>query len=365
MGKNKRSRSKTPSGEPPAPSRKRSRRDLEGKIRELEERLKGRHSRPFESPHSVNRSPTFSRDSPHHHRHSRADTHKEVRTNSSRDYPNRHVSKSPTPGPSTATLHSSIALTGTSRALSSHDYDSDSMTLREYSLSNQSDRTPLVERSDNKDRDHEILGLLGENKPRTSPFKLHPIVHKLWANTLANGLEKEEKQELFDKFLIPEDLLLGSPGVNQEVSSAVPASALKNDKFYQLRQSHLGKAASALGRALNITLAPDFDYLHFRISLARRKLLTPHLNVMVMDLSNKAPIGELLFGPDLGAKIKEAKTLQQASTHIRGTSNVPTGKSLNWRGPPRSRGNQGTKMGRQPQRRSQPQRNYPPPHRRI
>ncbi|KAL1487705.1 hypothetical protein ABEB36_015612 [Hypothenemus hampei] len=182
-----------------------------------------------------------------------------------------------------------------------------------------------------KDHEQEILRLLGENKPLTPSFILHPIVHKRWANILANGLDKEDKQEFFEKFHFQDNLFLGLPRINQEIISAIATTALKNDRFFQYRQTHLGKATAALGRALNIALSQGFDQSQ-KSDLAK--------------LLNESAKEDFLFASNLGEKLKEAKTLQQASTHIKSSSNTAN-KSLNWRGPPRSRGDQGPAKGQQ------------------
>ncbi|KAL1487958.1 hypothetical protein ABEB36_015339 [Hypothenemus hampei] len=145
--------------------------------------------------------------------------------------------------------------------------------------------------------------------------------------------------------------------VNSEIVSAVTPMALKNDKFYQHRQHLLGKAASGLARALNITLSQDFDITKKGDLVRLLNESAPHLNPIVMDLSGKTPVTENLFGPNLGERIKAAKALHQATMQVKASESgkakhTVSPSTLNWRRPTRSRGDQGIRKGL-PQKRRQ------------
>ncbi|KAL1488497.1 hypothetical protein ABEB36_014963 [Hypothenemus hampei] len=121
---------------------------------------------------------------------------------------------------------------GSPGALNITTSDLESVELSEDPLNIELDRPTLAEvtaANPKEETEAEILGLLGENK-----------------TILENGLDKENRQILLEKFSVAKKLALEPPLVNSEVISAIPTTTLKNDKFYQYRQFQLEKATAAL-----------------------------------------------------------------------------------------------------------------------
>lgn len=192
--------------------------------------------------------------------------------------------------------------------------------------------------------DAELLKLLGEDKENIKTFEIHTIFKNRWEIILNRGLPKEEKHELLSKHSIPSNLTaLNAPDVNPEIGSAIPENAIKNDKFQRVRQNQLGKAISALGAAGNLLLKSNnfgdielrnnllillsetgkiLNDLHYRMSITRRAIIAPHLNKTVRGLISEEPVGELLFGPNLGEKIKAAKAVERSGKELKQSSTI-------------------------------------------
>lgn len=210
--------------------------------------------------------------------------------------------------------------------------------------------------------DDEVLRVLGEDKVTPSSYELHSILQKRWSSIISQGLEKEERMDLLSKHLVPVNLqMLNAPEVNPEILSALPETAVKKDKYHVTRQVQLGKGISALGAALNVLLqqtsrepalvnevlkplsegAKILTDLHYRLSLSRKAMITPFVNKSLRELCTKAPIGALLFGPNLGEKIKTAKALVQSGRNLKQSESIirkkpyVSGRPLNYRSLPR------------------------------
>ncbi|CAG9815733.1 unnamed protein product [Phaedon cochleariae] len=222
--------------------------------------------------------------------------------------------------------------------------------------------------------DDEILEALGEDphKDTKKTYELHSVVQKRWKTILTEGLDKGEKERLMELHLPPTNLtLLKAPDINPEILKAIPSNTHKKDKFQQLNQSQLGKGLAALGAGINILLKEEDNKenkntvlgllsesgklltdVHYNMSLTRRALITPTLSKTVKELTSAAPIEELLFGSNLGERIKTAKAVERSVIDLKpksdtvfkkpsnqlpstssGSSTYKRGDSLNWRGP--------------------------------
>ncbi|CAG9817149.1 unnamed protein product [Phaedon cochleariae] len=137
---------------------------------------------------------------------------------------------------------------------------------------------------------------------------------------------------LMELHLPPTNLtLLKAPDINPEILKAIPSNTHKKDKFQQQNQSQLGKGLAALGAGINILLKEEDNKenkntvlgllsetgnlltdVHYNMSLTRRGLITPTLSKTVKELTSAPPIEKLLFGSNLGERIKTAKAVERS-----------------------------------------------------
>lgn len=193
---------------------------------------------------------------------------------------------------------------------------------------------------DDADLEEDILLSLG-TVPGGAPnltAEFHLALSSRWNHIITNGLESEVKKNLLASYSPPQNCTnLSAPLINPELSSALSAISLKKDKYQEEYQNQLGIGLCALGSALSSLLSEggaDSNWkekvvvplgnagqiltdLFFRLSQARRSFIVPNLNKIVKDLAEKTPPTRLLFGDELGEKIKAAKALEKNSEEIR------------------------------------------------
>ncbi|CAH0560485.1 unnamed protein product [Brassicogethes aeneus] len=63
--------------------------------------------------------------------------------------------------------------------------------------------------------------------------------------------------------------------------------------------------------------------VHHNMSVSRRAVIMPHLSSQVKTVSKDQPVGEVLFGENLGEKVKAAKALERKSMVIKASTSRP------------------------------------------
>ncbi|CAH0552819.1 unnamed protein product [Brassicogethes aeneus] len=243
----------------------------------------------------------------------------------------------------------------------------------------------------------EVMGILGEDpsKDPSDRFSLHEALAARWRHFLTHDMVKEDRLTLLGKYPVPDNLPeLAAPKLNPELLTLIPRPQMSREAAQAEYQQQLGRGLSALGQGMNVLFEnvenlPEavkqpllialtdagriFTHLFHRTSMTRRTLLCPLLNTKVVELLKECPPSELLFGSDLGEKIKLARGLDAVRKDLRpappfrGTSKVnpdnrkgerqqqllPTSRPLNRQSPARPKRGTGPQKGRSSNRHHQ------------
>lgn len=229
-----------------------------------------------------------------------------------------------------------------------------------------------TEPTDSKKLDAEVELLLGDDPgaKKKDQVELHESLVSRWSSWLTDGLPKEIKDQVGDKYPRKGNLLLEAPELNEEISATLNETGIKRDQLFTIEQNLAGSALSALGQGITMILKDEVEpldrlellekladagklmaQLHFQVSSARRAFISPMLTKSMKNLLQTTKPGSLLFGEKLTEKIKTAKSMEKIGKDIRASSlsstsgnNKKTNKpaprrSLNWRGPYAKQGN--------------------------
>lgn len=166
---------------------------------------------------------------------------------------------------------------------------------------------------------------------QTKELKILQPIAENWLALTKSGLSKESKEQLLEKYPIPENCPgLGGPALNPELKLTLAAHALKRDGFQLELQNQLGAALSALGQAFSKTLRfnPDDEVikavnaalgdagriltdLHYKLSTTRRSFILPGLSLLSRNVATEGPVDTLLFGESFTERVKTASTLEK------------------------------------------------------
>ncbi|KAJ8929641.1 hypothetical protein NQ314_017652 [Rhamnusium bicolor] len=190
--------------------------------------------------------------------------------------------------------------------------------------------------------DVETLKCLGEDPDAQNDkvFELHKDLTTRWENTIKNGLNKESKLELLNRYPFPSNCkVLKVPILNQEAKHIIPPITLKRDNFHVQIQDQLGTGLTGLEAAMNIVLANKefrsilpalsdtgklLTDLHHMLSRSRRYHIAPCLNKTSREIAESSPIDEYLLGIDFAERCKAGKTLENSCRDIRAPSTRTT-----------------------------------------
>lgn len=80
---------------------------------------------------------------------------------------------------------------------------------------------------------------------------LHPMLALAWEKILLEGLKKEKKVEILEKYLRKGNCPIQAPKLNPEIEASVNDTIKKRDKYLSADQELCGASLSALGVAIN------------------------------------------------------------------------------------------------------------------
>lgn len=191
--------------------------------------------------------------------------------------------------------------------------------------------------------DDDMLHAIG--KRLTSEKKLADPVHSdlevRWKEIYKDGIPKEVKKELFNKYAQPKNcVFLEAPKLNPEVKASIQEPVLNRDSRLVLKQEKVAVCLSALSSLLSTLLKKEeINKLQFienlsdscKIlvdlqrdeSLTRKSLILSNINASLRDTLKETDVGEFLFGQQLEEKLKAAKLLEKSSKELK-----PTGKNI-------------------------------------
>ncbi|XP_031329425.1 uncharacterized protein LOC116173893 isoform X1 [Photinus pyralis] len=224
--------------------------------------------------------------------------------------------------------------------------DTASMTragpVQEEGLENiKADDSPILILHEDEEISEEIRHILGPdpNKQKKCKFNLHVAVEPIWSHTLAYGLPKEENDQLFGKYELPENCkLLSPPKINPEIGASMNTLHSARDETHLNYQIQLGKVLASLGHSINVILEEDTSIpkqvrekilastadsgrmlckIINEMSNKRRQFILPLINKQLKNLLENVPPGEFLFGSELSEKIQTLKTLEKVGRDIR------------------------------------------------
>lgn len=185
------------------------------------------------------------------------------------------------------------------------------------------------------------LDLLGDDPSKyeqTGP-DIHLAVAERWEKILRDGLPKEQKRDLQEKYpTIGNCRLTKAPKLNLEVKAALSALAIKKDTYQFSAQNQLGAGINAIGAALTEVLKAEssteqtidtskfierladagriLSDLHHDMSKARRSFIVPALNAIVKSIADDSAIDSLLFGENFSENLKAAKATEKSSKDL-------------------------------------------------
>lgn len=199
--------------------------------------------------------------------------------------------------------------------------------------------------------DAELLQVLGSVEPESEEFgdDLHSEIATRFQKILVNGLTKEAKEELNKKYLFPKNVPYSkAPTLNPEIEAMLVETCRLRDKRLLNKQNQIGRALSALGRAMTGLLKkkPEIPEIlralhdagnlvadcHYAETDTRRTVIIPLVDKSLTDSFKNRKRDSFLFGESLGEVVKNSRGIKKTSQFIQATTPT-TSTGLNYKGP--------------------------------
>lgn len=184
--------------------------------------------------------------------------------------------------------------------------------------------------SEEEELGEELISMLSEASRLAKPKcnQVHSTIANVWFSVMTTGLESNIKERLLKEYIREGRISFEAPAMNPEVLAAVNTTVKARDKHLVNSQNEIGSALSALGLAIR-TLSSEkgqekmtktsqhlidtgaiLSEHFYRLSLTRKAFITPTISdkAVVAILEETKP-GLLLFGDDLGSKLRAAKII--------------------------------------------------------
>ncbi|XP_063626534.1 uncharacterized protein LOC134798119 [Cydia splendana] len=208
----------------------------------------------------------------------------------------------------------------------------------------------------------EILEILGTDPSLSQEYgeDINKEVASRFEHIATSGLEKQSRQELLDKYLVPSNCMkIAAPQLNAEIKAASTEAVVKRDKAIELRQKQIAAAITGVGRLLTSQLkskdksnniskqlmdvARLLCDIQYGESSTRRNFTLYSLKKDFRDQLANTKIDRYLFGEDLPETLKTAKAVSKSGTDIKvdqqKSKHIPSKfpKNLNWKMGPSAR----------------------------
>ena len=183
--------------------------------------------------------------------------------------------------------------------------------------------------------DKELEDLFG-NDPlasKTLELKIHSSIHNRWKYWFSNGLNKEERESLLEKYVSPPGL--EAPKLNPEIALKLPKHSKARDNYMCKRQQMAGAALASLGFAITslieekesidkLTLLERLhntgqliaDMMHNQTK-SRAALILAGVDKKTRSLLEETKPQEFLFGNNLTDKIKESRSMDKVANSLK------------------------------------------------
>lgn len=197
--------------------------------------------------------------------------------------------------------------------------------------------------------DPELLQALGDFEADVVEYgdDVQPELATRFQKILISGLQKETKDEILKKYLYPKNLFLAKgPTLNPEIAAMLVETCKLRDKRLLTKQDQLGKALSALGKAMTILMKKNADIpdvirtlndagkiladSHYAETDTRRSVIMPLIDKSLMDPFKDRKRDNFLFGENLSDLVKNSRGIKNTSQLIQPP--VSSHGNLNGRG---------------------------------
>ncbi|KAI5642501.1 hypothetical protein NE865_05528 [Phthorimaea operculella] len=208
--------------------------------------------------------------------------------------------------------------------------------------------------------DSEILEILGTDPTQTNKFgkDLQKDLAIRFEHCATVGLSKDDRKQLADRYLIPNNCkLINPPTLNPETKAALSEMVVKKDKAIEAKQRVLASAISSLGEAITFLLSSkestkNTDLLRLLMdsgkllcdcqhsdSVTRRNFIIYSVKKEMRESLQNTNIDSSLFGNNLTETLKTAKAINKSGAELKVTTaskaaNVkkhPVTNSKNWK----------------------------------
>lgn len=169
----------------------------------------------------------------------------------------------------------------------------------------------------------------GEDPPASNAldYELHPSLANRWKHFTTNGIPKEEKDKLLEKYARRGGF--EAPELSREIFAVLSESRKKRDEYLAETQRLIGSALVALGAAMSSLLneqesidklsllekindaAKLICEIHYRQTEFRKAVILARATERVKQFLSQTKSDTFLFGEDLSEKIKQFKALQK------------------------------------------------------
>ncbi|XP_060810803.1 uncharacterized protein LOC132904432 [Amyelois transitella] len=232
--------------------------------------------------------------------------------------------------------------------------------------------------------DSSILEILGEDPTAATTYgkDIQKDLAVRLEHIATQGLSRETRKELLEKFLIPSNCtLIDAPAINPEIKGAIPIVVAKRTKAMEYKQKQLAGAIAGLSIIItqlinkkdsNSEILKNLmdvcrllcDCQH-NDSVTRKGFILSTLKKDMKEQIENTKIDKFLFGNDLAETLKAAKAINKSSAELKPVPvKQPTRKAANFssknvKAPPTRRGTTSTSQRPQetaPERRTKLQR---------
>lgn len=203
-----------------------------------------------------------------------------------------------------------------------------------------------VSEAEKLDLNQELIDALEDVEADTEEFgdDLHNKVAQRFQQVLLNGLKKEAKEELLKKYLFPKNVPLAkAPTLNAEISAMLVETCKSRDKRLHNKQNQLGKALSALGKAITILLQKNANLTevirtlndagtiladsHYAETDTRRTVILPLIDKTLSEPFKDRKRDGFLFGDKLGEVVKSSRGIKKTGQLIQANAQPLNSKS--------------------------------------
>ncbi|CAG9134959.1 unnamed protein product [Plutella xylostella] len=184
--------------------------------------------------------------------------------------------------------------------------------------------------------DDEMLELLGQAPCKDKKYgpKIQRDLALRWEFVATTGLTKEERKELLDRHLVPENCQkIDAPLLNAEIKAALLDNPIKKDKAIENKQGRISAAISCIGEALTKIFAQSnkdtsvvkllieagrlvCDLQHTE-SMNRRSFICSGIKKEIKDHIYETDIDRYLFGEKLAQTLISAKAITKSGSEIK------------------------------------------------